>query len=238
MLAGQTATGLEGWWRARRRRRAGASADRGRQLQTGHPGRFGDESVDPRSRRSDPCAPLPARRRRRRAAAGLLSRRRPGARRPRDARRSVQADLPRGRSARVVGRLPAGTRAQGACGFRRRVRSIPMGARSRRRVGGGLRPSGGRGRQRRRQPRRNGLAACARRGRPAARGAVAVLPGHQLPRRDAVANVVRRRVLPHQARYRVVPRQVPRRRARSTRPTHGYRRCWPTTCPDCRLRWC
>ena len=24
----------------------------------------------------------------------------------------------------------------------------------------------------------------------------------------------------------------------STRPTRGCRRCWPTTCPGCRRRWC
>ena len=80
-----------------------------------------------------------------------------------------------------------------------------------------------------------GLAACPRRGRSAARGAIAVLPGHRLGRPDAVADVVRRRVLSHRGRSAVRRRELPRRRdCRRDRPagiaTAGRRPVGTTAC--------
>ncbi len=140
--------------------------------------------------------------------------------------------------ARVVGGLPTRPRAQGARRIRRCVRRVWVGARPCGRTGRRPRPGGGRRRQRRRQPRRAGIAACPRRGRTAARVAAAVLPGHQLRRRDAVADVVRRRVLPDQERYGLVHGSSSSTVRTSTPPTRGCRRCWPTTSPACRRHWC
>ena len=81
-----------------------------------------------------PAGPIPARHYRPAhadgAAAGLLPRRRVGHRRPRHPRRSVPTDLPRRPHPRVVGRLPAGARAQGARRGRGRVRGVSVGARA------------------------------------------------------------------------------------------------------------
>ena len=136
-----------------------------------------------------------------------------------------------GRRARAVGRLPARPRAQGARRRRRRVRRVPVGARARRRTGRRPRPGRGRRRQRRRQPRRAGVAACAQRGRAAAGPAAAALPGHQLRRRDAVADVVRRRVTSSPSRIWTGSATSTWTVRTSTPPTRGCRRCWPTTCP-------
>ncbi len=189
-----------------------------------------------------PAGPIRARHyrpaERRCAAAGLLPRRRPGPRRPRHPRRPLPQDLPRRRRARAVGRLPAGTRAQGACRRRRRVRRVSLGPRARR--GTGRRPTAGRGRrrQRRRQPGRGGIAAGAQRGHDAARAAAALLPGHQLRERDAVAHACSPTASSSPSAIWTGSPTSSSTVRMSTRPTRGCRRCWPTTCPGCRPPWC
>ena len=199
----------------------------------------GDQSLDPRPGRSDPARHYRPIDGDGRTAAGLLSRRRPGHRRPRHARRPVPPDLPRGRrctccrwttgSPPSTRRPPASDDAYAA--FQWALdHAAELGADPGRVAVGGDSAGGN-------------LAALVsqrarERGHAAARVAAAVLPGHQLPRRDAVADVVRRGVLPHQARFALVPAAVPRTARGSTPPTRGCRRCWPTTCPGCRRRWC
>ena len=128
--------------------------------------------------------------------------------------------------------------AQGARRGRRRLRGLPLGARPCRRTGRRPGPHRRRRRQRGRQPRRRGVAAGPQRGRTVAGPAAADLPGHQPRRRNAVAHAVRRGATSSPSAISTGSPIATWPGRGSSRPTPACRRCWPTTCPACRRRWC